>query len=210
MYAMGLMDSRIRPFIFMVRRWYKEFEIERYIGRDNFTNFQLTYMCLNFLQQLNEPMIPTFDDVMRQIGRNDANISKKAFMFNFDHFQFETKNTSTVLELFTQFLEYFESFDFDKYMVTVRTIEKIPKPELKPAPVQEEGQSQKQRPQLALYMENIFDSSNPWGGNVSDPECCTLKIMSQKTLKALEQCSTKPSDKGQDWGLLEVISKLKH
>lgn len=196
MYAMGLLDPRIRPFIFMVRRWAKEFEITRYNARENFTNFQLSYMCLSFLQQLKEPLVPTFDEVMRQIGnsesKNVGSIVKDSFIFNFERFQFKTKNTSTVLELFAQFLEYYQSFNFEKYIITVRSTEKIPKPE--PSP---------------LYLENVFDTTTFWGGNVSEAECATLKIMIRETLLELEQCSSKPTDKDKDWGLLEIISKLK-
>lgn len=196
MYAMGLLDPRIRPFIFMVRRWAKEFEITRYNARDNFTNFQLTYMCLTFLQQLKEPLVPTFEDVMRQIGNSESksigNIVKDSFIFNFDRFQFKTKNTNTVLELFVQFLEFYESFDFDTHIITVRSTDKIPKPE--PSP---------------LYLENVFDANNFWGGNVSGAECSTLKIMIREALEELQQCASKPTDKDKDWGLLEIISKLK-
>lgn len=196
MYAMGLLDPRIRPFIFMVRRWAKEFEITRYNARENFTNFQLSYMCLAFLQQLKEPLCPTFEEVLHQIGKNESksveNIVKESFIFSFDRFQFKTKNTSTVLELFTQFLEYYEVFDFEKNQVTVRATGNIPKPE--PSP---------------LYLENVFDTTHFWGGNVSDAECSTLKIMIRETLQELEQCSSKPTDKDKDWGLLEIISKLK-
>lgn len=196
MYAVGLLDARIRPFIFMVRRWAKEFEITRYNARDNFTNFQLSYMCLSFLQQLKEPLVPTFEEVLRQIGKNQPksieNIVKDSFIFNFDQFQFKTKNTSTVLELFAQFLEYYESYDFNTHMITVRTTEKIPKPD--PSP---------------LYLDNVFDTTHFWGGNVSEAECSTLKIMTRETLQELEHCSSKPTDKDKDWGLLEIISKLK-
>lgn len=196
MYAMGLLDPRIRPFIFMARRWAKEFEVTSYNRRETFTNFQLTYMCLAFLQQLNEPLIPTFSEVMRQIGDNESKsedvIAKETFIFHFDRFQFKTKNTSTVLELFKQFLEYYETYDMSTYMITLRTAEKIPKPD--PSP---------------LYLENLFDSNTPWGGNVSDAECSTMKIMIRETLQELEQCAMKPSNSNQDWGLLEIISKLK-
>lgn len=196
MYTMGMLDRRIRPFIFMVRRWAKEFEVTRYTARDNFTNFQLSYMCLTFLQQLKEPVIPTFEDVIRQMHRTkskeSANTSNDIFMFDCDRIQFETKNSDSVLDLFRQFLDYYETFDFSKHMISLRSIEKRPKPD--PSP---------------LYLENVFDSTHPWGGNVSDAETSTLKIMIRQTQEELEQCSTKPGDQNQDWGLLEIISKMK-
>lgn len=197
MYAMGLLDPRIRPFIFMVRQWAKEFILNRYQRKEYFTNFQISYMCLSFLQQLKEPLMPTFEDVMKQIGnsqsKNIGNILRESFIFDLDRFQFHTKNTSTVLELFQQFLNHYATYDLSTYMVTVRTTEKLAKPE--PA---------------NLFLENVFDSTVPWGGNVSDAECSTLKIMALESLKKLELCSGKPSDPSQDWGLLEIISTLKH
>lgn len=180
----------------MVRRWAKEFEITRYNARDNFTNFQLSYMCLSFLQQLKEPIIPTLDDVIRQMDCTNSNGSsstdRKIFMFDCDRFQFETKNTDTVLELFKQFLDYYEAFDFSKYMISLRSIEQRLKPD--PSPV---------------YLENVFDSTHPWGGNVSDAETSTFKIMIRQTQQEMEQCSAKPNNQAEDWGLLEIISKIK-
>lgn len=193
---MGLLDPRIRPFIFMVRRWANEFEVTRYNGRENFTNFQLSYMCLSFLQHLKEPLVPTFGEVMRQIGEMDAkhisSIVKETFIFNFTKFHFKTKNTSSVLELFMEFLQYYQSYDFNSYMITLRSTDKVPKPDVSP-----------------LYLENVFDSTNPWGGNVSEAEIATLKIMIRETLQELEECAAKPTDKTKNWGLLEIMSKLK-
>lgn len=180
----------------MVRRWAHEFEVTRHNGRENFTNFQLSYMCVSFLQQLKEPLIPTFEEVLRQTGgkepKNDRGLCSELFMFNFDRLQFSSKNTSSVSELFIQFLEYYEAYDLSTYMVTVRTTDKIVKPN--PSP---------------LYLENIFDPSNPPNSNVSQAECSSLKIIIRHTLQELEQCSTEPTDKSQVWGLLELISKIK-
>lgn len=196
MYTMGLLDPRIRPFIFMVRRWAKEFDVTCYNRRETLTNFQLTYMCLAFLQQLKEPLTPTFDEVMRQISESESKssdiITKEMFILKFDRLKFKTKNESTVLELFKQFLEYYEAYDMSKYMITLRTAENIPKTD--PSP---------------LHLENIFDPKNSWGGNVSDAECSTMKIMIRETLDELEQCTMTKSDSTQNWGLLEIISKLK-
>lgn len=195
MYSLGLLDPRIRPFIFMVRRWAKEFELTRHNGRANITNFQLSYMCLCFLQQLKEPLVPTFGEVMHQMctneSKDDSNIVKSAFIFDSDKFQFKTKNTNTVLELFIQFLEYYEAFDFKKHMVTIRTVDKISKTEISP-----------------LMLENVYDTTTSWGGNVSESECATMKIMMREAIHEMEQCSTKPTI-NQDWGLLEIMSKIK-
>lgn len=210
MYAMGLLDPRIRPFIFMVRAWAREFEVSRFNIRETFTNFQLTYMCLTFLQQLKEPLIPTFNDVIHQISESESksvdDIIKETFIFNFYRFRFRTKNSSTILELFKQFLEYYEAYDMSAYMITLRTIDKVPKPDPLPLTTTENAPQPEAQP---LYLENVFQPEKPWGGNVSDAECSTMKIMIRKTLQDLEQYAVKPTDVSQDWGLLEIISKLK-
>lgn len=196
MYTMGLLDPRIRPFVFMVRQWAREFDVTSHHRRATITNFQLSYMCLAFLQRLKEPLIPTFNDVMHQIDEDEPRRTDKptegAFILNSYRLQFKTKNTSTVLELFKQFLEYYETYDMSTYMVTLRTTENVRKPD-----------------HSALYIENIFDPKTPWGANVSDSECDTMRIMIRETLYELEQCTMTKSDPNQNWGLLEILSKLK-
>lgn len=201
MFAMGALDPRIRPFIFMVRRWYKETEVTRFSKRESFTNFQLSYMCLHFLQQLKDPLIPTFYEVMRQISnsvpKDIEHIMQESFMFHSDRFQFQTKNTSSIHELFVEFLQYFESYEFSKYIVTLRSNEKVPKPETIPP-----------ANPINLYLENIFEPSLPWGFNVTDAECSSLQVMARDTLHNLEHSYSKPADNSQDWGILKIIRKL--
>lgn len=194
MYAMGSLDRRIRPFIFLVRNWAKEFDLTSHRRREAITNFQLTHMCLAFLQQLKEPLIPTFNEVMRQMEKKGSTsvdiITKETFILNIEQIQFKTKNTSTVLELFKEFLEYYAAYDMSKYMITLRTAEKIPKPD--PSP---------------LYLEHIFEPNKSCSENVTNAECSTMKIMIQETLDELDQCAMTKSD--QNWGLLEILSNLK-
>lgn len=189
---MGLLDPRIRLLNFIVRQWSEEFKLK---GSEKITKFQLSYMCLSFLQQLNEPLVPTFEEVMRQIGNKESsnanNIVRSAFFFDSDTFQFETKNTSTVFELFIQFLEYYETFDFTKYMVTIKTVRKIPKPNRTP-----------------IILDNVFDAGNQWYTNAREKDCAIMAIMIRETMHKLKHCSTEPSV-NQDWGLLEIITKLK-
>lgn len=189
MYAMGLLDTRIRPFIYLVRQWAKEFGITRYNQKQTFTNFQLSYMCMSFLKQLNEPLIPTYEQVRQYLADKEA--TDPMFIFNIDQIPFTCTNTSTVLELFQQFLDYYGAFEFDKYVITLRANNKLPMPQCAP-----------------VYLDNMFNPANAWGLNVAPTECNSLKIMAQETLQELSQCSTQP-DHQRDWGLLEILSKLK-
>ncbi|XP_031617119.1 poly(A) RNA polymerase, mitochondrial-like [Contarinia nasturtii] len=196
-YTMGLMDPRISPFIFLVRWWAREFQVTRKY-RDNFTNFQLTYMCLSFLKQLKDPLIPTFDDLLQQLGIDESesinNLNKSFIGFDCDRIDFKTENTSTVLELFIQFLEYFESFDFDTQTITLRTTGIIPKPET-----------------VSVFLENVLNpsSTNSFAEGVSRRERDAMQIVMRDTLEELQQCNTKPTGTQQNWGLLEILRQLK-
>lgn len=195
MYLMGIMDTRIRPFVFLVRRWAYEFKITQYGSRDTFTNFQLSYMALSFLQNVREPVLPTATEICKQhkIDSNGA-IARhgNSFLFDINQITFKTKNTSTIFELFLQFLEFYDSYDLGGNMITLRTTEKIPKND--PSP---------------LYLENIFDPAFSWGGNVSEAEVNTFKIMTRETLQELTQCFEK-NKKNEKWGLLELFSHLEN
>lgn len=190
MYAMGLMDPRIRPFTFLVRQWAREFGVTRYNHRDAFTNFQLTYLCLSFLAQLDHPLIPTYEQVMQYLAGSDSN-NDSFFRFNIDQFQFSNSNTSTVSELFVQFLQHYEAFDFGTHAVTLRTREKMQKPQ-----------------HDAIWIDNLFNPAQPMASNVVSSECSSLKYFMQDTIQELQHYSMQ-ADPNQNWGLLEILSKLK-
>lgn len=193
MYIFANLDKRVQPFIFTVRRWAKEFKITKSNFGDNFTNFQFTYMALYFLQNLDEPILPVFDDLIEKSQSKDANKSvKSTFLHGLYEMPFQSKNKSSLTELFIQFLEFYESFDFSNRMISLKTRKVQSKTD--PSP---------------LVLENVFVPNASWGHNVSEYECNTLKIMIRETFSELEDCNTQPIDKNQRWGLLELFSNIK-
>lgn len=195
MYTLGVIDARVRPFIFLVRRWAKEFKITRHGRGDCFTNFQLSFIALSFLQNLNEPVIPTFNDMIQMMNtcgtKTKEDFKNQFFMFNLNQIQFQSKNSSTVFELFCQFLEYYGTFDFSSSAITLATAGKMEKPTSTP-----------------LYLDNLFDSEKACGDNISRSELKTLQIMMQETLGELETINLK-SDGTDEWGLLWLLTHLK-
>lgn len=196
MYALGVLDARVRPFVFLVRRWAKEFKLTRHGPGDSLTNFQISYMALSFLQNLKEPVVPTFNDMIRMMkvcGTQDLDdFSNKAFIFDFDQIRFKSNNTSSIFELFCQFLEYYEPFNFEKYMITLKTTGKV---------LKEEARS--------LHLENMFRREAAWGDNVSQFEINTMKIMIRETLEELNHINLEPGSVDGDWGLLGLLTHLK-
>lgn len=196
MYLMGLMDARIRPFVFLVRRWAHEFKITQSGARDKFTNFQLTYMALSFLQHVKEPILPTATEICQQHqidSNNEAERYANPFLFDINQIKFKTNNTSSIYELFLQFLEFYQSYDLSRNMITVRTTEIMPKTDPEPT---------------ALYLENIFDPKASWGVNVTDAECNSFKTMAKETLVNLKSKCFEKTTKNDKWGLLELCSHL--
>lgn len=197
MYALGAIDPRVRPFIFLIRRWAREFKITKHGPGDRFTNFQLSYVALSFLQNLNEPVLPTFSDMIQMMkaarGHDNSDDPMKQFYFiDLNQIPFRSKNTSSLYELFCQFMNYYRTFDFDKYMITLNTTGKVER-KIKSTP---------------LYLENLFNSEAALGDNISAQELNTMKIMMEETLGELDQISLKP-DGSDEWGILGLILHLK-
>lgn len=196
MYALGVIDPRVRPFIFLIRRWAREFKITKHGPNDRFTNFQLSYVALSFLQNLKEPVLPTFSEMlhmMKAAHRNDESYDpmKQFYFINLDHIHFQSKNTNSLFELFCQFMDYYRTFDFSKYVITLNARGKIEKTHAQP-----------------LQLQNLFNADTTIAENISEQELQTLKIMMEETLGELEHISLKP-DGSDEWGILGLILHLK-
>lgn len=196
MYVMGLMDARVRPFISLVRRWAYEFKVTQSGSRDKFTNFQLTYMALCFLQHVKDPVLPTAAEIFNQHQINSNNAVERyasTFLFDINQIKFKTNNTSSIFELFIQFLEFYQAFDIGGNIITIGTTDIIQKTDPESSP---------------LLLENIFDSASSWGGNVSEGECNTFKLLAKETLLELTNKDFSKTRKNEKWGLLELCSHL--
>lgn len=194
MYTFGTFDDRVKPFVFLVRTWEKEFKERAFNSREYFTNFQLTYMALSFLQQVKEPLLPTYDEILKQLGLNDIDLSEnhsdKDFFLDLSRIQFESKNTSTVPELFCEFLEYYSKFNFAENMITLKTTEMLPKVQAWP-----------------LYLDNVFVKNTGWGDTVTEFECNYFKIKCEEALNELIKSQHRTGDG--NWGLLKIMPILK-
>lgn len=194
MYTFGAFDDRVKPFVFLVRAWETEFKERAFKSREYFTNFQLTYMALSFLQQVKEPVLPTYNEILKQLGLNDTdlidNLSDKDFFFDLSRIQFKSKNTSTVPELFCQFLEYYSNFNFAENMITLKTTEILPKVEEWP-----------------LYLDNVFVKNAGWGDTVTKFECDYFRLKSVEALNELIKSEHRTGDEA--WGLLKIMPLLK-
>lgn len=178
-----MIDPRVQPLVFLVRRWAREFEITNSKTHDTFTNFHLTFMTLSFLQQLKEPILPTLLD--------NVPFENSKFVFDRERIAFATTNTSTLLELFEQFLEYFKAFDAVKYKISLLRRELSPKDGI-----------------AAVVLENVFNPSEAWGGNIGSSEYASMQIMASETLSELGLYQKTRVD-NERWGILQLLTHLK-
>lgn len=181
LYELGIMDPRIQPLVFLIRRWAHEFEITKSRTTDNFSNFHLTFMALSFLQKLPQPVLPTLSELPFENGQ---------YIFDRDRMSFKTSNTSSTLELFRQFLEFYMNFEV-KNVLSLITADLLPTND-----------------PSALMLQNVYEPSQSWGGNVSSAEFDTLKIMARETLSEM-QIYQQDKVKDERWGLLELLAHLK-
>lgn len=184
MYVYGALDPRVRPLIFLIRAWGKEFGITKFYPKDTFTNFHLSYMAISFLIQLKEPVLPTLKDLHGQSSESSP------FLFDLDRITFKTENTDSIIDLFVQFLQFYEKFDMKKYLVTVRSHDAIERAEPSSA-----------------HLENVFEPESPWGINISSNECRALQIMCFEALAELEHLRQKEmNNKG--WCITDFLTQV--
>lgn len=192
----GELDERVRPLVFVVRRWAQEIQLSSKTRTHAITNFQLTCLVLSFLQQLPEPILPTVPELVSKARKSDVRQSEDnrsyTFLRDINAIQFQTQNTSSLEELFIQFLEFYGSFDYTKYLVSLTSKKPIRKIE-----------------PTALQIANPFEMEQNWSRNVTSEESTALKMHAQDSfadLMDMDATATKNKDR---WGLLSIFPNLK-
>lgn len=182
--------------MFLVRRWAKEIQLIAKNRTNTITNFQITCLVLSFLQQLSQPILPVVPELVRQARKIDARHTDSnrnyTFLRDIKQLQFKTQNTTSTEELFNRFLEFYGSFEYAKYSISLHSGKPIRKIEVSP-----------------LQIANPFELEQNWSRNVIMGECHALKMHAQETLADLmdENCS-KAANK-ERWGLLSIFPNLK-
>lgn len=189
MYVLGLLDARVRPFIFLIQRWVHEHSLSP-LGKDKLSTTHVTYMALSFLQQLPAPVLPTVDEIYNQLNINDADRLYKPI--DLAQIKFHSNNTSSVIELFQAFLVHYLSYDMEKYMISLRTTEKIPRPDAV---------------ETTICLQNIFVPNDSLSENIDIDQLHTFLSAIQNTLNEFAFCKSK-SVNDRRWGLLKLFKHL--
>lgn len=196
-YIFGELDERVRPLVFVVRRWAQEMQLTSKTRTNTITNFQLTCLVLSFLQQLPKPILPTVPELVAKAQKSDVRLSEDnrsyTFLRDISSIQFQTENTSSLDELLIQFFEFYGTFDFTKYVVSLTSKQPIRKIE-----------------PTALQIANPFEMEQNWSRNVASDECVALKMHAQNSFAELmDMNSPTTSNATERWGLLSIFPHLK-
>lgn len=194
-YLFGEIDARVRPLVFLVRQWAQEVKLTSKTRTNSLTNFQITCLVLSFLQQLPDAILPTVPELVSKARKSDVRYSNDnrsyTFLRDINELKFETKNTSSLEELFAQFLEFYGTFEFTKHLIALTSNKPIRKIEA-----------------LPLQIANPFELEQNWSRNVCSEECTSFKMHCQDTLADLMDTDATTPKKDR-WGLLSMFPNLK-
>ncbi|XP_049786385.1 poly(A) RNA polymerase, mitochondrial-like [Schistocerca cancellata] len=198
LYILGSHDVRVRPLVFAVRAW------ARYVGLTNpvpgrwITNFSLVLMVLYFLQQRSPPILPALDKLsMSSTALNLNNLDARSAIVGSDHEDIPSEQDNrveTVGILFTEFLAFYSSFDFNNLAINLLTSANTIKPEHSP-----------------LYIVNPLEPNLNVSKNVGPEEVEKLRMELRNSAWLLESADVTPtSDKSVPWGLLTFFRENHH
>lgn len=114
-HTFGELDGRVRPLVFFVRTWAREYEIIQPYPSLSLSNFMLTCMAINFLQTRPKPVLPPSDAFVTSKGTS----TERYITDSTSVLDFKSENTSTVLELLTEFFEYYAKFKFSTDAISI-------------------------------------------------------------------------------------------
>lgn len=117
-HTFGELDERVRPLVFFVRTWAKEYDIIQPYPSLSLSNFMLTCMVIFFLQTRPKPILPPSDAFIKS---KDALI-EPALKYLTDTttvMNFKSENTDSLSELVVQFFEFYSKFQYNTDAISI-------------------------------------------------------------------------------------------
>lgn len=165
----GIIDNRVRPLVFFVRRWAESTNITTKLRPSpTITNFQLTCLVLYFLQQLPQPILPSIDSMMIISENMATNEFETIKMFN--QLNFNRTNNDTLEQLIEQFFLFYSEFEFEKKKISLNTAE-----------------TTFNEFNVPMYITNPLEMQQNICRNVMQPKCVDFIDKSKKALVTLKE-----------------------
>lgn len=151
--AYSKIDWRIKPLVIFVKSWAK-FQNINDASQGTISSYSIVLMVLHYLQcGCNPPVIPNLQRLYPNKFSNQTDIRSLTLNERMDYPP--SNNSQSVGKIFIGFLKYFsEEFDFDKYVISIRTGTKL----LKSTVIRENPENHSQW--KCLCIEEPFDRTN--------------------------------------------------
>lgn len=119
-HTFGELDERVRPLVFFIRTWAKEYGIIQPYPSLSLSNFMLTCMVIFFLQTLPTPILPPSDTFVQPSESSAESSSLKFITDDKIMTDFQSKNTDTLSELVVKFFEYYLKFNYNNDAISIK------------------------------------------------------------------------------------------
>lgn len=202
LYLFGELDVRVKPLVFVIRKWANSVGLTNSVPGPWITNFSLTCLVLYFLQQVKRPILPAINLLIKSAAPEDVRITTDnincTFLRNMDKLNFETKNGDSLGKLLFQFFEFYAQFDFANRALSLNEARSVIKPD-----------------DSAMYIINPLELGMNVSKNLNSMEVDRFKVEVRNAVWFLESSMDKMSiSKGDHaWGLtylFKVRSQTPH
>lgn len=191
LYLFGELDVRVKPLVFVIRKWANAVGLTNSAPGPWITNFSITSLVLFFLQQVKRPILPPINLLVKSATPEDQRITTDnincTFLRNMNRLQFETKNGDSLGRLLFQFFEFYAQFDFANRAISLNEARTVIKPD-----------------ESAMYIINPLELGMNVSKNLNALEVDRFKVEVRNAVWFLESSMDKVSiSKGGDhsWGL---------
>lgn len=189
LHIFGEIDSRVRPLIFAVRYWASQIGLTNDSPGGTITNFSLTCFVICFLQLLEDPILPTLNQLIKSARLEDCRITDDnincTFLRDLSTVKFQTSNTTSLELLLIEFFQFCATVDFDTRAFSLHDTKVTVKRNSSP-----------------FYIVNPLEPELNVSRNVTYNERDRIQVAAANALEVLLRSS--PSEnKLPKWGLLE-------
>lgn len=192
LYLFGQIDQRVQPLTFCVRKWAQAVGITNYAPGYWISNFSLTMLVMYFLQQVNEPILPSMNKLVQNATQSDLRIVENqincSFLRDISKLDFKSANTSSLDELLLQFFEFYSHFDFNQRAISLNVGSSILKPDHSP-----------------MYIVNPLETILNVSKNVNLEETELFRIQVRNALWLLDTHDKSTVTGGSEWGLVSLF-----
>ncbi|KAG5683729.1 hypothetical protein PVAND_012994 [Polypedilum vanderplanki] len=195
LYLYGELDERVRPLVCCIRKWAASCGLTNSKSPGPWiTNFSLTVMVLFFLQNLQNPILPSLMSLIKSALPSDIRVTDDnvncTFLRDLNKIEFQTTNNDSLQILLLQFFEFYSKFNFQQNGISLNDA----KPILK-------------KDNCAIWITNPLEPDLNVSRNVSFEELEKFRMEARDAAWTLE--STIDKQKDPTWGVLNLLKGRK-